>query len=64
MTAQHFAEVIDTVQMTTGATYIKIAEALKVGPETLRRWRRSGVPSTKVRTTRHRLRVFFSESLG
>lgn len=63
MTAQHFKELVGTIQMTKGVTQADMAKVLKIGITTLWTWQKHGVPSTKVRTSTKRLMDFYREAM-
>lgn len=58
MTAEHFTELVETVRMTRRVTQSEVADILQISRQALIKWKKWGVPSTKVRTSSERLRNF------
>jgi transposase len=44
ITAEHFRELLGVVRMTAGVPQYKISEYLNVSDNTMRRWKKNGVP--------------------
>lgn len=63
MSAEHFAELVETVQMTKGVTHKKMADVLHIAPSTLSAWKKWGIgDKRKVGPACRRLREFMREA--
>jgi hypothetical protein len=56
MTAQHFKELVETIQLTTAMSENEVGRAIKVSGTSIRWWKRCGLPSAKAPMIVERLR--------
>lgn len=64
MNGQHFREILESVQLSTHSSLLKIADEISISDTTLRRYKHQGVPNAKAPVVVSRLKDYLFREIS